>query len=394
MADSRDFTPVEAKIDVDDVFKIADVENLAIGKKNEELVENVRKTVHDYDTRFTGQRQEWAKDETGLWSQMDAAFRSFVNDNTVQNQKHVGANEPDKWERAKVGTTQFYRQVTQMASNGYAVQTSKEVPFKYSAINDGSAVTEDENAEDRANNLNLLAKWTMKKDKFNLKSIDFWTQLKKYGNVPIMVEWKRESGKRTVRIPVFSKEDPERVASYDFEEINTVVENRPVMSLLPIESVKADVLIGNIQQQECVIVSSVVGMTELVQGIRDGLYRDNLIEDVTRSHQWDGWSGFENAEEKKRNRDLNSRPSAIRTGMYLKREVFVNLPIDDDGKWDELKNVPLRYRVTTFGNNSSNTLIARIERNQEPDDTIPIAMIQMMQIFFITLVTMRSFAPT
>jgi len=372
MADARDFVPVDADIDIEAVFGINDVENLA--KNDDELTDKVRMSVHDYDIRFTGQRQEWAIEESGLWSQMDAAFRSFVNDSSVQNNKRVGAGEPAVWERAKVGTTQFYRQVTQMAANGYAVQTSKEVPFKYSAINDGTIGDTDENAQDRADRLNLLAKWTMKKDRFNLKSIDFWTQIKKYGNVPVMVEWVRKSGKRVIRIPVLSKEDGS-IERYDYETIETIVENRPSLTLLPIESVKADVLIGNIQDQECVIVSSIVGMKDLVGGIRDGLYREDLIEDLTRTHQWDGWSGFENAEEKKRNRDLNTRPSAIRTGMYLKREIFVNLPIDEDGKWDELKNVPKRYRVTMFGNLSNNSLVARIERNQEPDDTIPIEMI-------------------
>jgi hypothetical protein len=370
MASAEDFIPKEADIEVNKPVYLDGVVNYA---DDDDIVEKIRRTVDDYDTRFTSQRQEWASDSTGLWNQMDSAFRSFINNTTVEGQKSIGANEPDDSERARIGTTQFHRQVTQMAANGYAIQTSKDMPFKYEALQDTETIDSDaDHAEQRAKKLNLLAKWTMKKDGFDLKSMEFWTQIKKYGNIPVMIEWLHERGTKTIRVPRITAEN--EIDGFDFEEIETVVENRPQFSLLPIEGVKADTVIGNIQDQECVIVSSVVGLSDIIGGIESGFYREDLIEDIGKQQQWDGYSGFENAEEKKDNRGMANAPTGASTGQYLKREVYVNVPIAD-GKWDDMKNVPLRYRVTMFGNCASDSVIGRIERNQEPDDTIPIAMI-------------------
>ena len=373
MANATDFIPQEAEIEVTPAYYIDDVKNLA---SDEEIVSQIKQTVDEYDTRFTSQREEYTSEDSGLWNQMDAAFRSWVNDSSVQTQKQYGANEPDDWERAKIGTTQFYRQVTQMASNGYAVQTSKDMPFKYEALQDNELEGEVKNAEDRAKKLNLLAKWSMKRDKFDLKTIEFWTQVKKYGNVPVMVEWLHERGRKTVRTPIYKNDDPTKVDSYKTEEIETVINNRPVFRCLPIESVKADSVIGDIQSQECVIVSSVVSMSDIIDGIASGFYLEETLENINTSQQWDGFSGFENAEDKKDNRAMENKPTNTETGQYLKREVFVNVPIsEDDDSWDIMKNVPKRYRVTMFGNTAHESVVARIERNQEPDDSIPIEMI-------------------
>jgi hypothetical protein len=115
-------------------------------------------------------------------------------------------------------------------------------------------------------------------------------------------------------------------------------------------------------------------MTDIVDGIENGEFRKGLLEDIGRSHQWDGYSGFENESEKKDNRDLDNEPSGACSGRYLKREIFLNAPIDDK-KWDINENVPVRYRVTMFGNTPLESVVARVERNQEPDDAIPIEMI-------------------
>jgi len=370
MANSKDFVPTKAKIDVTPAYFLDGVENLA---DNKEIVDEIRTTIGDYDRQFTSSRTDWADDSTGLWNQMDAAFRSFINNGSVKAQSHLGVNQREDSERARIGTTQFHRQVTQMAANGYAVQTSKDMPFKYEDLSDPDSLQADiDHSEQQAKKLNLLAKWSMKKDAFNLKSIELWTQLKKYGNIPVMIEWAHELGTRPVRQPRFDEKN--NLDGYDFVDEEIVVTNRPVFSLLPIESVKADPFIGNIQDQECVIVSSIVGLSDIVNGIESGFYRDDLMADISKQTQWDGNAGFENINEKKDNRGMQSSASGTGSGQYLKREVFVNAPIAD-AKWDEEKNIPLRYRVTMFGNAASNAVVARIERNQEPDDAIPIEML-------------------
>ena len=372
MATSQDFIPTDAKPEVNKVYFKDGVKNLA---SNEDISTNVLGCVNDYEARFVGQRDEWDSDETGIWNLQDAFWRSGLNDSAVQSQKSKGANEPNEWERAKTGSTLLYRQVRQKASNGYSIQSSKDMPFKYDSISD-DGFDQPEHTEERAKKLNLLAKWSMKNDSFNLKSIDFWTQIYKRGNVPVMVEWVQEMGKKKYSEPVFD-EDGITIKEYEIKEIETATVNRPTLQLLPIESLYADTAIGNIQDQECVIISTVVSITEIIAGIRSGIYQEGILEDISKSNQWDGYSGgYDNENNKKENRGMTSQPTNSGTGQYLKREVFVNLPIDlDKETWDERENIPERYRVTMFGNQPSNSIIARIERNQEPDDSIPIEMI-------------------
>jgi len=372
MADAQDFIPKEAEIEVREAYFIEDVKNLA---SDDDIVGKVKASVDEYDNRFVAQREQWTTQESGIWNLCDWAFRSCINDAVAQSEKSKGANEPDTWERAKTGTTQFHRQVTQKASNGYAVQTSRDMPFKYEALQDDAIDSTQDHTKQREKKLNLLAKWSMKRDKFNRKSNEFWTQINKYGNTPVMVEWIQELGEKTISVPQFDT-DGITVVDTKIEKVETVVENRPVLKILPIEAVKADTAIGNIQDQECVIVSGVVGMSDIVDGIQTGIYREDLLEDLNTNHQWDGFSGFENEFTKKENRALVNKPTNTGTGQYLKREVFINVPIDDNEEtWDELANVPLRYRVTMFGNTANESVVARIERNQEPDDAIPIEMI-------------------
>jgi hypothetical protein len=201
MPDAENFIPTEAKIEVEPAYFQQDVKNLA---KDDDIRAMVIDTVDQYEARYVGQRAEWDKETSGIWNLQDAMWRSGLNDSAIQSQKHIGANEPEVWERAKTGSTLFYRQVRQKASNGYAVQSSRDMPFRYDAIS-ASEFEDSGHAEDRARKLNLLAKWSMKQDKFNVKCIDFWNQIYKRGNIPVMVEWIQEMGKKKVARPVFGE---------------------------------------------------------------------------------------------------------------------------------------------------------------------------------------------
>jgi hypothetical protein len=378
MSTAKDFIPKEAEIEVVPANFQDGVANLAF---NDDISEQVTACVHEYEARFSSQREGWDDETDGIWNLQDAMWRCAINDAAVQSEKKHGANEPDEWNRARVGSTLLYRQVTQKASNGYAVQTSRDMPFKYDPISD-SEFEKSEHAESRAKKLNLLAKWSMKNDRFKEKSIDFWTQLYKRGNAVVMVEWLQKIGKKTISAPVF-EEDGVTIKSYQSEEYDGVTVNRPAFRLIDIKSLYADTAIGNIQDQECVIVTSLVGITNIANEIRNGIYRNDLFQHLDSTHQWDGFSGKENAgNDKMLNRGIDILQSDSGTGQYMKRDIFVNLPIElgeaedgSDSTWDILKNVPKRFRVTMIGNTPSTSVIARIERNQEPDDSIPIEII-------------------
>lgn len=372
MATAQNFIPNEAEIEVNPAIFRTNIKNLA---SDEEISNHTLQCVQEYEARYIGQRDEYDRDTDGIWNLQDAMWRCGLNDAAIQAEKRHGANEPDEWERARVGSTLFYRQVRQKSSNGYAVQTSRDMPFKYEPVSD-SEVEAPEHAEARAKRLNLLAKWSMKNDNFNVKSINFWNHVYKRGNTPVMVEWIQEIGKKTVSRPIFA-DDGITIEDYEIVEYDGTIVNRPTFKVLQVESLFADTAIGCIQDQECVIVTSVISMTDIVAGITNGFYREDLLENIGTSHQWDGSSGgHDNKDSYNENRGIDQDSQNSGTGQYLKREVFVNLPVDEENEtWDIYKNVPKRFRVTLIGNTVSSCLVARIERNSEPDDAIPIELI-------------------
>ncbi|MCK5845255.1 MAG: hypothetical protein KAG97_11140, partial [Victivallales bacterium] len=85
----NDSIPSEAKIEQSDVPHRDNIDNFA---SDEEISKNTVRAISDYETRFDSDRSAWASGPGGLWNQMDAAYRAFINNASVEQQRKHGAN--------------------------------------------------------------------------------------------------------------------------------------------------------------------------------------------------------------------------------------------------------------------------------------------------------------
>jgi len=352
--------------------------------KNEELVKKFQTESKRHYDRFYSQRRM----NEILWKVSDYMYKAAQNRSITAFEEQKGANLNDfednpASEIAQSGSTLFHRQVRQLAAQGASVQFSRDVPFKYEPIiNDDNPETY-EKGEAMAGQLNVLAKWTMKHDKFNKKSIEFWHQIFKIGNVPIMAEQIVKKGKRKVREPVIQPmqnqatgEIEAQIVGFKEYEQEFTVDNYPSVRILPTETLYADMYIGSIQGQNCIVIPGLKNYSELLDGARASYYDAEAVQSLAGTelwgkYRWDGVSGEPLTRFKLANNEALAGDSY--TGQFLVWDVFMRSPIEN-GTWDT-KNQPNIWWGTFVGNDINNSLCIRLEENSDPDGEFPVEMI-------------------
>lgn len=96
---------------------------------NEETVEKLLDFVNGRYQTYKSDREQF-EDIVEL---CDYMHKCAQNRTINSSEKEKGANLPDD-ERANVGSTMFHRISNQNAATGMAIQTSKDMPFKYSPV--------------------------------------------------------------------------------------------------------------------------------------------------------------------------------------------------------------------------------------------------------------------
>lgn len=351
---------------------------------NDELIRKFSKEANSQYERFRSQRTL----HEIMWKVSDYMYKAAQNRSITEYEKIKGANLSDftnspSTEIAQSGSTLFHRQVRQLASQGAAIQFSRDVPFKYQPIINEDNPETFEKGDEMANQLNVLAKWTMKHDKFQRKSIEFWHQIFKLGNVPIMARQVVKYGKRMVRKPVvqmvqdpYTGEVTSQITAFEETWQPYKTENYPSIEVIPTECLYADMYIGSIQGQNTLVYPSLHNYSELLDGAKAGFYDMTAVESLAGDekwgkYRWDGVTGEPLTRFKLNNMEAIAGDSY--TGQFLTWDVFMRAPIDQTG-WNP-KAEPKIWWATFVGNSISNGLCVRFEENQDPDGEFPIEMI-------------------
>lgn len=327
----------------------------------EELVSKAKKAAASYFDRFDSQRKE----HEDIWKVADYMVKCAQNRTINSNEKSKGANLDDNAERANTGSTLFYRQVNQLASMGYSIQTSKDAPFKFKPIINEGVFDDPQEADEMANQWNVLARWTMKQDDFDRKSVDFWQQIRKYGNIPVMVYQKQKYGLRPVKTPD---------GGIDWKEF--LVENYPSLRILRVDSLYTDALIGDIQGQDCVILTSVSSSGDIANLVKSDEYSAEKAREIFKNrsrYKWDGEKGYKLSGFKRENQDITTDPDVV-TDLFLTYDIFMRAPIED-GEWDDESPSSDIYWMTVIGNDLGDGVMVRFEENPDPDGEFPIELI-------------------
>jgi len=275
--------------------------------------------------------------------------------------------------RSDVGASMFFRQIMQSSAKTFALQHGRDRFFKYTPVSTAGVPYSAEDGKVQAEQLNTLSKWSLDQDNFEdrvLTPIDM--MIPRDGLALIAANWIRKNELRTYRIPGEPGEngemgEPETITS------ELLTENRPSFSIVSLFSARFDPNIDTVQDQECFSVVDTIGMGGVITMVKNGYWDEESFKKLNAGHRWDGSSGTLFREEQAENADLTDEPSSD-TGKFLLWRTWVNLPIDGNDM-DEKTIVPSRYICEFLGNSIDQAVCMRIERNDDPDDEVPVGVV-------------------
>lgn len=340
--------------------------------ENEEAVGHAQNETVEYFNIYDAQRTH-INDFTEV---ADYMYSCAQNRTLESAEKGYGMNMGDDT-RSNVGSSLFHRIVNQNAAQLEAVLLSKPDLWRYETFSaDASDKTED--GEDRAEMLKLLARYTIKTDKFLEKLPMATRMLYKKSNIFMRVGQNRVEKEHRWKEPDYEIDLDEQgnavtriVGERDRSE-KKIVRNHPTFDFPPISSIYLDAYLGDMQQQPCVIIHSLKTRGELKAGVDAGWYSEKQYEELTDKYTWDGEEGTDELKTKEEQRN-NNPTIEPQKNLFLVWDVYLMAPITDNGEWDEEGDTEWkRWWLTFVGNDIGSSLCLRFERNPEPDDEVPL----------------------
>lgn len=277
--------------------------------------------------------------------------------------------------RSDVGASMFFRQIMQSAAKTFSLQHGRDVFFKYVPVSTAGVPYSAEDGRMQAEQLNTLAKWNLDQDKFEsriLAPIDM--MIPRDGLAFLLINWMRKKEKREFIIPAPIDEKTGKAGEPTKVELELLIDNRASFSIISPFSVRLDPYIDSIQKQECFTITDLIGLSDVISLVKQGYWSDEAFKKLTASNRWNGVAGNLAKADEATNAGLSDETSA-NTGKYLLWRSWINLPIDDKGSLDEKTVIPQRFICDFLGNKISEAVCMRIERNDDPDDEIPVEAI-------------------
>lgn len=356
-----------------------------------DLAEKVMSHLSYYYDKYQSERGELED----IWEAADWMIKCGQNETVRETERLRTDRQNDEMTKTKstnVGSTLFFRQVRALAAQFVNVISSQKDPFRYKSRSNPMVFYSSGQADELANQHNMVMRWTRDQEDFEIKSIELIWELIKYSNIPVYSWWKRSTKDVLDRYPVVPSEDRGLLTKIkDFltqnpettdmptvlERRPMLVDNRPVCDWISNWNFYADQNIGDIRKQNCVIVKSQASIIDFLAGERDEDYIN--VDKITDAHVWDG-ADDDSRGEREKNEGYSSETNSVNTGSFLQFDAHVLLPIDESkskGKrWDDKKNIPKLYWVTVVDSFDTGVCL-RIERNLDPDDEMPYEMISL-----------------
>lgn len=352
---------------------------------DEELVKKARSVAVDGYEHNKSNRYEYE----AIWRLADEMYKTGQNEAIRETERQRTDRQAANGEGAdtrdltltksyKKGSTLFFRQVRTLASQILSVLQSKPDPYKYNPIHGTDTFASRQQANDLAEQHNMLNRWARKRDKFDLKCMDLIFKLIKYGNQPIGVGWNRSRAKRIIRTPLYGdvtipSEDPKPIG-YEFDTGVKMVENQPTLGIIPIENFWPDSAVGSIQKQTCICVDDYVPLAHIQQNE----YANHFYvgtDKITQADSWDGVrDGEDIIEQRMKSAGMDGDLDRTSTGQFKITDVYVMLPVSDKGEWNE--SLPMqKFWLTFVGNSLDSAKCVRFERNPDPEDEWPFEML-------------------
>lgn len=352
---------------------------------NKELVDKVLKLASAEFSRFESDREDF-DDKLEKADYMYAAGQSRT---LLSSEKSKGVNQT-KDTRANTGSIVFHRQVNTMAAQMVGVMRSRPDLAKYEQQTTDGIPASYEDSLDRAQQQQALVRWTLKRDGFNKKIPEFAVSVYKNSTIFALVTQKRTYKRKLCVVPVYGPQLDEAGQPVPDQEtgqpIQTIVDeqrywdellvdNHPSITFPHPSNIYADRFIPDIQGQNFVFTVCPRNRTEIWNDVAQGFFSKEAYEKLDDSKKWDGHYGNV-AQEKERDNREHDTTTPSDSDQFLQWDFWARLSISD-GEYDE-DAPPELYWITAIGNTVESAVVMRFERNPDPDDEIPLQVINVM----------------
>ncbi len=355
---------------------LAKSKNLAKNENDSDTEQNdlclkVKGLAQLYLERFRNQRQS-----AGGWDERvknaDRMFRCGLN--TAKNQAAQSTKT-----LANTASTVFFRACQKIHANLHSMIFSQDLPVHYKPVSYSITPDKLEEGKRMAEYYNALLYWTMRADNFELKCFDSFWELVKVANQPFSVTWLSVKKKIRERHPKRNADGT--ISGWEWVEVERVMADRPVLTAIDNRDFYADIQLdpetmdGTSGFEDHAAVLHLQRMTIddlMVMHDAGEIANLNTIKTDALS-QWDA----NNQQWTDRMDNMGMGQSeTVSTNLYNVWNCWMMLPIDEKGKWDTTKNLPVRYWVQIVGSpDPSDGTVIRIERNPYPEDMLPFYMV-------------------
>ena len=331
---------------------------------NEETMAKVRRVL---SARIIGHQAD-RDDLTDQWKDADFMWGCGIND-TKRSADQVDATEAD------TGSTLFYKQARILAALYIKMMLSNPggTPVKFRPTFIENVPFSMEDAEDISHQRNSLLRYNIKKDDFMHKIINGIFMLVKYGNQPVMWQWRKRISKRWIKSP--KTDESGAITGFSWKKKDFVVDDHLELLFPPLENFYIDRSIGDLQDQQAIFWEHLEDISEINAGAVVGTYKNTHKIEAKHRHQGsvdnanEGTDGVDMHSAHEENRGMEEAGEAD-TGLFNVWTSYAKMPIDDEGNWDEKGTTP-RWFVFDFVHNHMDGPALRAEETDDPDGQFP-----------------------
>jgi hypothetical protein len=327
-------------------------ENFAEGEKHEETVEKVLKAAQDFWTYFKGQPER--KSALDLMNDADRMHRvSQQRDETSDQKRDTTSN---------VTSTSYFRRVRRRTTEAKSILLggAEDLPVMF-APEDQSNEADRQIADDQT----AYLRHVMDQDNVRFKigqSIHYAT---KYANELVSVEWDYRVEDREERVLKPSGKKGKLVAKW--KTTRKTIANNPTYIRHDLKDAWFDARIDDIQKQRCLELRDQVGW-EVIEGEKLAGHYVN-IDKIDKSKLYQGEGTETTLADRKTN--AGETHSEEPNGLFDRYNVWIRVPVNEKGKWDEKKTSPAWHWATFIGALDSEPVCVRLIANPYKHKRLP-----------------------
>jgi len=318
-----------------------------------QLTTTVLDKIQEYFTKFKAQDAR-----TQLKTDMKSADRML---RVTKTRDRTSATDQQEDTLSNVSSTSFYNAHRIITAGQRAVMFyGDEMPVIYESIPESPDFETDLESERVAFEQNKTLRYTFDVGHMVSKIKESLFYVNKYGQEALSLEWDFFQEERVERVPK-TYDDEGRAITFAFEKKMRTVRDYPTLSRHDLKDFWYDTQILDIQNQKCILRRTQKGLEFFYQKQKDGEFLN--VGQLTSDQYFKSESEQGSEVLSDRQEDAGETPESQETGNIEAWPVWIRLPINEKGKWDPEKTLPVWFESVWAGNIENDAKCVQLRRN-------------------------------